>query len=68
MTKVSAARGDTLPAGISRLAVRGLSASMSLSAQRLKPIAVLRAVTIQMSILMSSNTLKGVSVLVSAKT
>ena len=43
ITNVRAFFGVITPAGISRSAVRGFSASMRQSAQRLKPIAVLRA-------------------------
>lgn len=43
IVNVSAAFGVIFPAGISRCAVRGFFASISLSAQRLNPIAVLRA-------------------------
>ncbi len=45
-----ACRADSLPAGISRLAVRGLSASQRASTMRLKAIAALRAVTIASTI------------------
>ena len=44
-TNVSARRGEITPAGISRPAVRGFAASMRRSAQRLNPMAVLRAKT-----------------------
>ena len=54
MTNHSAARGDTLPAGISRPAVRGFSASMRRSAQRLKPMATLRANTMHSTTCTSS--------------
>ena len=40
-----AASGDTMPAGISRMAVRGFFASKWRSSHRLKAIAALRAVT-----------------------
>ena len=46
-TKRRACRAGITPAGISRPAVRGFSASMRRSAQRLKPMAVLRAKTMQ---------------------
>ena len=53
-----ALRGEILPAGISRFLVRGLSASMSRSSQRLKPIAVLRANTMHSTTSRSSSQLK----------
>ena len=49
MTSVRAAFDDTLPAGISRVTVRGLTASMSLSSHRLKAMAALLANTMQAS-------------------
>ena len=45
-----ACAADSLPAGISRLAVRGFSASQRASTMRLKAIAALRAVTIASTI------------------
>ena len=45
ITKRSAARALIFPAGISRSAVRGLALSMRRSAQRLNPMAALRAKT-----------------------
>lgn len=45
ITKASAAEGEILPEGISRMAVLGLMASMRASSQRLKAMAALRAKT-----------------------
>lgn len=56
ITKRSAARALIFPAGISRSAVRGLALSMRRSAQRLKPIAALRAKTMQSNTCKSSTT------------
>ena len=44
--KTRASPGDTMPRGISRMAVRGLPASNRASTNRLKAIAALRAATI----------------------
>jgi hypothetical protein len=49
-TKIAASRGLIAPRGISRMAVRGLSASKRASTARLKPIAALRALTMQTTI------------------
>ena len=55
MTNHSAARAEMRPAGISRSAVRGFSASMRRSAQRLKPMATLRAKTMHRTTFTSSD-------------
>jgi len=47
ITKNRAAAGDMVPAGISRVAVRGFMASKRLSINRLKAIAAVRAKTMQ---------------------
>ena len=47
ITNISALFGDILPAGISRLCVRGFWASTSRSKYRLNPMAEFRAKTIQ---------------------
>src|SRR5687767_7259161 len=49
-TKIVASLTDMAPRGSSRIAVRGLSASNLASTSRLKPIAALRALTIQTAI------------------
>ena len=49
-TKTTASARDIAPRGISRIAVRGLSASYDASASRLNPIAALRAATIATTI------------------
>src|SRR5690606_15784180 len=53
IVNVNAFWGDTLPAGMSRMAVRGFLASMSLSRNLLKAMAALRAVTIHTNIRIS---------------
>ena len=63
ITKASALRGEICPEGISREAVRGFSASILRSAQRLKPIATLRAKTIQSTTCNKSHHEKVTSVL-----
>src|SRR5687767_8917248 len=47
MTKSAASVVETMPRGISRIEVRGLSASNRASTSRLKPIAALRPLTMQ---------------------
>ena len=49
MVNVNAFFGVIIPFGISRMAVRGLSASQRRSKKRLKAMAALRAVIMQMS-------------------
>ena len=68
ITKIMALFGEIFPAGISREAVRGLSRSIFQSVQRLKPIATLRAKTIQPIICSSKIQLNSLSVLLSANT
>ena len=55
ITNINALLAEIIPAGISRIAVRGFLASKLLSSQRLKAIAALRAKTIQR---MTNNNLK----------
>ena len=50
MTKTAASLRVIAPRGISRIDVRGLSASWRASASRLNPIAALRALTMQTTI------------------
>ena len=66
ITKIRPALGDILPDGISLPAVRGLAASILRSAQRLKPMAELRAKTIHNTILSNNNHENGIWLLVSA--
>jgi hypothetical protein len=49
-TKMAASGLESRPRGSSRIAVRGFSASIPASTSRLKPIAALRALTIQTTI------------------